>query len=244
MKTAVLLFVILILGQPVFSQYEYADRLCITERFESFGISPSGEIWVPTCTGQVYYTAQMGKLWHSIKSDSVASTPINGNFEYLDFLSEDTLMIAGYSFEHSYKSNEIYWSGDHGKTWKTIKFGENTRHNGHYVHQGKIWVGADSSLVHYSEDYGKTWKRLDQAKKIGDISFGSVYFAPDDKTGLFGTWSNALYRTPDNCETWEKLPTPLDQKKFQASSEYPNSGVYKAQIIGDSFENLVKVLLI
>jgi hypothetical protein len=62
------------------------------------GISNSEEIWVASKAGNIYYTKQIGDLWHIGPYGSL--DPYNSSsgktFERINFFSEDTLMISGF----------------------------------------------------------------------------------------------------------------------------------------------------
>ncbi|OJJ21599.1 hypothetical protein BKI52_13880 [marine bacterium AO1-C] len=235
MKSVILSLLTFIIVQQAFSQDKFTPRLYIYGGFDAFGVSPSEEIWTATNAGKVFYTNQIGKLWHSVDTDDIASTPIKGHFERLSFLSRDTLMLSGHIYGKDSKTDFVYWSGDHGKTWEKIKFGEDSWIDALYAHKGKIWMSGSSQLIYYSSDYGRTWKALDKIEKTGNLRVSTIHFALNQRTGLFGSFGNVLYRTPDNCKTWEKLPTPLDQGKYKRISKYERPEINKIRMFGDFY---------
>ncbi|MDB5011988.1 MAG: hypothetical protein JWQ25_190 [Daejeonella sp.] len=92
-----------------------------------------------------------------------------------------------------------------------------------------------SQLVYHTENAGATWKQFDKVEKTGNLRFIAVHFAPDGKTGLFGATSNVLYKTADNCTTWQKLPTPLSQNKYKNVAESNRADIHKVRIFGNYF---------
>lgn len=64
MKKTLHILTILLLPLTVFGQSDYWARLSISGGVSELGISPSEEIWVATKAGNVYYTKQIGELWH------------------------------------------------------------------------------------------------------------------------------------------------------------------------------------
>src|SRR5688572_19475584 len=200
-----------------FCQGEHSARLSISGGVSELGISPSEEIWVATKAGNVYYTKQVGELWHfgPFGSKGDYSMSIGNTFERINFLSQDTLMISGFIQEDG-KQDFVYWSGNHGKTWDKVIFGKSSWLDAAYINRnGKAWMSGNSQLIYYTEDKGKTWKAFDKVEQTGNLRFSTIHFANDEKTGLFGSFYNVIYLTKDNCLTWEKLPTPLSQNKYQ-----------------------------
>jgi hypothetical protein len=59
-----ILFLLLLLPLGAFCQNENLARLSIVGAVSELGISPSEEIWIATKAGNVYYTKQIGDLWH------------------------------------------------------------------------------------------------------------------------------------------------------------------------------------
>lgn len=76
-------------------------------------------------------------------------------------------------------------------------------------------MSGNSQLIYYTEDNGKTWTSFDKVEPTGNLRFSTIHFAKDEQTGLFGSFWNVLYKTTDNCQNWEKLPTPLSQENMK-----------------------------
>jgi hypothetical protein len=220
-----------------FCQDEHSARLSISGGVSELGISPSEEIWVATKAGNVYYTKQIGQLWHfgSFGSKGEYSMSIGNTFERINFLSQDTLMISGFIQEGG-RQDFVFWSGDHGKTWEKIVFGKSSWLDAAYINDnGKAWMSGNSQLIYYTQDKGRTWKSFDKIEPTGNLRFATIHFAKDEKTGLFGSFYNVLYLTKDNCATWEKLPTPLSQNKYQRLSKEERPDFRKVRLFGQYY---------
>ncbi|WP_192350448.1 YCF48-related protein [Algoriphagus sp. Y33] len=237
MKKILHILIVILIPITVFGQEEYLSRLSIAGGVSEIGISPSEEIWVATKAGNVYFTKQIGELWHIGPYGSL--DPYNftsgKTFERINFFSEDTLMISGFIQEDG-KQDFVFWSGNHGKNWQKVKFGKSSWIDAAYINnKGKAWMSGNSQLIYYTENSGKTWKSFDKAGNENALRFSTIHFAKDEQTGLFGSFWNVLYKTTDNCHSWEKLPTPLSQEKYERLSKEDRPDIRKIRIFGNYY---------
>lgn len=200
------------------------------------GVSPSEEIWIATKAGDVYSTKHIGDTWGIGPFGSLNElTGIGETFERINFFSEDTLMISGFIQEDG-KQNFVYWSGNHGRNWQKIIFGESSWIDAAYINDnGKAWMSGSSQLIYYTSDKGKTWQSFGKVEPTGNLRFVTVHFAKDEITGLFGSTWNVIYKTTDNCKTWQKIPTPLTQKKYKRINNNERPEIHKIRIFGDHY---------
>lgn len=237
MKKTLHILTILLLPLTILGQSDYWARLSISGGVSELGISPSEEIWVATKAGNVYYTKQIGELWHIGPFGSL--DPYNFStgktFERVNFFSEDTLMISGF-IQESGKQDFVFWSGNKGKNWNKVIFGKSSWIDAAYINNnGKAWMSGNSQLIYYTEDKGKTWTSFDKVEPTGNLRFSTIHFAKDEQTGLFGSCWNVLYKTNDNCQNWEKLPTPLSQGKYERLSKEERPDIRKIRIFGNHY---------
>jgi len=237
MKKILHILTILLLPMTVFGQSDYWARLSISGGVSELGISPSEEIWVASKAGNVYFTKQIGEFWHIGPFGSL--DPYNFStgktFERVNFFSEDTLMISGFIQEGG-KQDFIFWSGNKGKSWDKVIFGKSSWIDAAYINNnGKAWMSGNSQLIYYTEDKGKTWTSFDKVEPTGNLRFSTIHFAKDEQTGLFGSFWNILYKTTDNCKSWEKLPTPLSQGKYERLSKEERPDIRKIRIFGNHY---------
>lgn len=52
---------------------------------------------------------------------------------------------------------------------------------------------------------------------------------------MFGSFWNVLYKTPDNCKTWQKLLTPLSQDKYRRLSKDDRPDISKVRMFGEYY---------
>lgn len=231
------LLLVFILPLSIFSQDSYLANLPISGGVSEIGISPSERIWIATKAGNTYYTNKIGKLWHIGPFGSFDPYHIGSGktFERVNFFDENTLMISGFIQEGG-KQDFIFRSTDKGITWNKVKFGKSSWIDAFYISEnGKAWMSGNSQLIYYTDNKGETWKSFDKAGNENALRFNTIHFAKDEKTGLFGSFWNVLYKTTDNCETWERLPTPLDQKKYKRLSKEHRPDIRKIRIFGDYY---------
>ncbi len=227
----------MLLPFAVFSQNDHLARLSIYGAVSEIGVSPSEEIHIATRAGNVYYTKKIGDLWNTYSPDSsvrVGNISSGRLFERINFFSEDTLMISGF-IRDDQKEDFVYLSTNHGKTWAKSKFGRSSWIDAAYIKNNKAWMSGSSQLVYYTENRGQTWKEFDTFNKTGNLRISSICFSKDDKVGLFGSFWNLIYRTKDNCQSWDKIPTPLSQKKYERISKAARPDIRKIRIFGQFY---------
>ncbi len=234
MKKFLLLF--LFLSNLGFTQEEYLANLPIRGTVSEIGISPSEKLWIATKPGNTYYTDSIQGLWHfgSLQPKGITG---GGIYERVNFFSEDTLMISGYIHGEESDTDFVLWSGDRGKTWEEIKFGKESWIDAAYINDnGKAWMSGSSQLIYYTEDSGRTWQEFDKIeKKKSVLRFSTIHFSKDESIGLFGSFWNKIYKTRDNCKTWEGVPTPLDQKKYERLSKKHRPDIRKIRTFGNHY---------
>ncbi|WP_303316650.1 YCF48-related protein [Flavivirga abyssicola] len=232
-----LLLIIFILPLSIFSQDSYLANLPISGGVSEIGVSPSERIWIATKAGNTYYTDKIGELWHIGPFGSFDPYNISSGktFERINFFDENTLMISGFIQEGG-KQDFVFRSTDKGITWDKVKFGKSSWIDAAYINDnGKAWMSGNSQLIYYTENKGETWKSFDKAGNENALRFATIHFAKDEKTGLFGSFWNVLYKTTDNCITWERLATPLDQKKYKRLSKEHRPDIRKIRVFGDYY---------
>lgn len=232
-----ILLLLHILPLIAFSQNRFLAKLPVRGGVSEIGVSPSEKIWIATSSGNTFFTQKIGELWHIGPYGSFDPYHLSSGmtFERVNFFDEDTLMISGFLQEGG-KQNFIFRSTDKGLTWNKVKFGRSSWIDAFYHNDsGKAWMSGSSQLIYYTDDKGETWKNLGKAGKEKRLRFSTIHFANDEKTGLFGSYWNVLYKTIDNCETWERLPTPLDQEKYKRLSKKHRPDLRKIRIFEDYY---------
>jgi len=185
--------------------YGASNEICVTK---------SGAIWIATKTGITYYTDNIYKNWHIGKLNFRNELVSGKSFERASFFNADTGFISGFIIGDKSAYDIIYHTVNKGKTWNPITFGGSSWIDACFINEnGHAWMSGSSQYIYFSKDYGFTWENKGKVVDKGGFRLRSIYFA-DDNTGLIGTYGNDLYLTMDNCKNWNKIETPLDQKKY------------------------------
>ena len=237
MRIFIYILTIILFQNLGFAQTEFLAKLPVRGYVSELGISPTGEIWMATKVGNVYFTKGFGSLWHIGPYGSLDPLKYSSGetYERINFLSNDVLIISGFIQEGG-KQNFVYRSEDGGKNWNKITFGKSSSIDAaHFTMNGKGWMSGSSQLIYYTENFGKSWTSKDKVEKKGNLRFQTIHFNEDQNVGLFGATWNKIYRTTDNCETWESIETPLQQSKYDRISKEDRPDIRKIRILGDNY---------
>lgn len=235
MKLYTKLTLILILATSnLFSQKDYRAILEIRGATEEFCISKDSTFWIATKTGDTYFSDGFDKPWKYGTFKTNEYDLVSGRtFERASFFNRDTGYISGF-IQKDGKQDFIYWTNDGGKNWQEVKFGKSSWIDANYIdYDGNAWMSGNSQLIYYSNDFGKTWTSFDKIESTGNMRINTIYFE-NTKKGIVGDFWNRIYLTEDNCKTWTKIPSPLDQKKYVRTNKNIRPTIYKAQIFGNN----------
>jgi len=64
MKRTINILTLLIFSLTALAQDKYLARLSMLGGINELGISPSEEVWGATRAGDIYFTKQIGDMWH------------------------------------------------------------------------------------------------------------------------------------------------------------------------------------
>lgn len=204
-----------------FSQKDTRAVLEIQGGTEEICVTKSGAIWIATKPGNTYYTRGINESWHLGNISFDDQMVSDKTFERVNFFNNDTGFISGFIMsddkflpgkESQY--NLIYRTTNKGKSWKPVNFGGSSWIDACYSdNSGCAWMSGSSQVMYFSDDFGATWKNKGKIVDKHGFRLNAIYFK-DRNNGIIGTFGNDLYLTENNCNTWRKLETPLDQKKY------------------------------
>ena len=215
-------------SRDVVTGRDYRAALDITGRITEISVAPDERIWLTTYMGGLYYTNSIDSNWHYGRLDSSAVDDEEDylglnkpNLNRISFFNADTAIMTGYfHFSDDWKSpyDGYYRTTDGGRTWELRSFGgDGWIYEACVNSRGDAWLGTDGKTLHYSSDFGEHFKALKIHFKKSDRIY-ALYMA-DAFRGIIGSDANEILITEDNWSTARKIPTPLDQKKVDASSE-------------------------
>lgn len=233
MKTLKFLLILLLTYSHSFGQKDYRALLRIRGASEEFCISRDSTIWIATKTGDTYYTENLIYPWYEGSFKSNETTLVSGlTFERASFFNRDTGYISGF-IQKNGKQDFIYWTKDGGKKWEEVIFGKSSWIDANYLdYNGLAWMSGSSQYIYFTNDYGKTWQTKEKIEPNTNMRIRTIYFQ-DSINGIVGDFWNRLYLTKDNCKTWVKISTPLDQKKYNRLYSNERPTIIKAQIFNN-----------
>ena len=220
---------------------DYRAALNIVGRITEISVAPDEQIWLTTYMGGIYYTNSIDSNWHYGRLDPSAEDDEEDylslkkpNLNRISFFNADTAIMTGFMhFSDDWKSpyDGYYRTTDGGRTWELRSFGGEGRIYEACVNsRGDAWIGTAGKTIHYSDDFGEHFKALKIPFKKSDRIYG-LYMA-DAFRGIVGSEANEILITEDNWHTARNIPTPLDQKKVEASEREDQPRVDKVLIWG------------
>ncbi len=187
-------------------------------------VSPNEKIFLVTGSGNIYYTSNIDSYWHT---PYYYSGPRHKKYGHPQVLMQgaafnsDTALVVGYlSYDSSTSvENGYYRTIDGGQDWALEKYdGNDWIYDIYALPEGKAWMGGSSGKIYYSRDFGTTWTNLhspyDNSSRMGCI------FMSDSMNGISAASGNAIYTTNDNWNSYRKVATPFDEKKYKPASEH------------------------
>ncbi|MCX6316893.1 MAG: hypothetical protein NTW29_06365 [Bacteroidetes bacterium] len=240
LKLLFLQLLVLISSPALFAQAP--DRrapLDIYGRVKELSVSPDEKIWLVTATGFTYFTPSFDSNWHTgvLHPEAGRKYSIyNPDFERIHFFNKDTAILTGLisTGKGSDHKNGVYRTPDGGNSWQLINFGGDTWIYTVCTHpDGNAWMGGQSGKIYYSTDFGQLWKEI-RSPFNRKIQVNSI-FMRTATNGIAAAVENDLFTTADNWQTWEKIPTPLDQEKFTSEYSHRESRILKIFIWKDFY---------
>lgn len=220
---------------------DYRAALNIVGLITEISVAPDEQIWLTTYMGGIYYTNSIDSNWHYGRLDPSAEDGEEDyfglnkpNLNRISFFNADTAIMTGFmNFSDDWKSpyDGYYRTTDGGRTWELRSFGgDGWIYEACVISRGDAWIGTDGKTIHYSDDFGEHFKALKIPFKKSDRIYG-LYMA-DAFRGIVGSDANEILITEDNWHTARNIPTPLDQKKVEASERENQPRVDKVLIWG------------
>lgn len=243
MRPILILFAVFMAGRLVAQTPLTKVPLRFENGSPTLTVSRDGYMAITTKTGEFASAPSMTAEWKKSNpgGNDEEDFLYGPTLERAIFFNKDTGFVSGYIKGKGDEDDIIYHTTDGGNTWKAIDFGKGGwADDAVYLDSGEAWMSVSDDGMAYTSDYGFTWTTFKAADK--EERFGAIYFN-NRKEGLAGSLNNVLAYTPDNCNTWIKLPTPLDQNKYQKTNKHSRPELDKVAIIGDYYlvsqENII-----
>jgi|GEM_PF-2578243 len=214
-------------GQPV-----EREKLALPEGGVFFYVTDQEKPMLIGKDLSIFGADSISGVWRNVAD---ASTP--GQFEQVDqcdFFNDSTGFLSG--------QGSVYRTTDAGASWHFVNFGQDGWVDGTCsLDDGRAWMSISGKGIAYSSDCGAHWKAL-PIVTTNNQRYGALFFNTKQE-GIVGSMWNVIGYTPDNCQHWRQLPTPLGQKKYNKTDRAARPEILRVAIFKDYFlvnqENMV-----
>lgn len=239
--TAVVVLAAAVTGELLHAQAksrDYRGELDVSGRPNGVAISATGQVWFTTVTGIMYVADSIAGDWREA-GNSVVDTTMSGVFgrpfrmgpgsiEGLTFADSRHGIAWGLIHgDHMHnRPAQVHITDDGGATWRLVEVGE-----AFLINDAHAWASGEIILAGYdgavteklrtvlfrSTDFGRhwtSWPAPEAATPVAGISFD------DASNGLLAALNNELFLTRNGGRTWQRIPTPLDQRKYVRDNTY------------------------
>ena len=234
-KRAFLLISVLLLASlGCFAQEDYRARLDLKYQLCNLAVSPDGELML-AMDDFVCVAASPQSGWEEL--------PRYEPYRSVNdccWMSPNTIVAGGYGGLKIWKRNQT-------GSFTLIASGISDAVDGVFSRgDGKAWAYMSNKIL-YSDNEGQSWHEITslpelvtREDELMEHEITDVYFDGDGKHGLLGTDDNLLYVTRDNCQTVQRIPTPLDQHLYQIEERedyvsYGKASLGKVRIYNDYY---------
>ncbi|WP_440135399.1 WD40/YVTN/BNR-like repeat-containing protein [Chitinophaga sancti] len=191
-------------------------------------VMPGEQFAICTKAGEVAMADSLNGLWHFSQIEPTST--FSSTLENAIFFNRDTGFVSGF-IANDGKYNIIYHTKNAGKSWSKVDFRTSGWADCAWnLPNGEAWMTIAGKGVAYSKDYGFTWKTLpvyDAQQRYQTIFFNQKH------EGIIGSVWNTIAYTDDNCNTWKKIPSPLDQQAYNKTDKASRPEINKVCIYKD-----------
>ncbi len=213
MKRKVLLIMMLLMAAGGLTAQPRDRRADLEVRcLKNACVSSTGEIWMVTRCGEIYYSKGFDSVWHTVKANAEGVFWNSPTLDRVASFGNNTVVVAGFIPDEDVRSNNfVLRSADGGRHWDTVHFASGGLHwidGFSFRADGRLWMGSNNGLVVYSADGGRTFTKLNDTAlhlNVNDICM----LAAD--SGWIADHDNRIFSTSDNWRTLHRWPTPFAQ---------------------------------
>lgn len=233
------LFIIcqLIIGVTAVGQRELYNPLHFKSGHISLGVGRDGCLALTTSVGEVGLAGSITDEW---RRADIGAINVDDMFKSLaletpSFFNKDTGFVSGFIKSDQGRRDIIFHTTNGGKKWQPVKYGLEDGSVDDAVNNdnGEAWLSVAYRGLSYTADYGFSWKQFKFPEKREE-HYKHIYFNTN-RQGIIGSLNNTIYYTPDNCTSWKKIPTPLDQAKYNKTDRTSKPEITRVAIYKDYF---------
>ncbi|HEY3175423.1 MAG TPA: hypothetical protein VGK94_06620 [Candidatus Polarisedimenticolia bacterium] len=233
------------------SSVDPRSELDIFGGVDELSMTPSGQLWLSTRAGHVYFASDLAGDWResSLNLDAGELLSVRHSIDRISFFTDKVGFASGWISAEEYgPQDKVYRTSDGGASWQLVDFGEPEWIYDVFSNEGgQAWMGGSEGSFLYTDDFGKTWTRRGRPFKSMRTH---VIYMQDSSVGVVGALGNGIKLTRNNGKSWKELATPLDQKKYAAADDDGSDhritriGIFKGRLFvrqdGQVFHSLLE----
>ncbi|HYE54456.1 MAG TPA: hypothetical protein VD996_06415 [Chitinophagaceae bacterium] len=196
------------------------------------GIAKDETMTLTTRAGEIGIKTPASNQWR--RADTTFQQNLLGQtLDQSNFFNKDTGFVSGFIANGKGQYDLIYHTTDGGNTWQTVNIGQSGWvDDAIHLNNGQAWLSISGSGMAYTSNYGFTWTKLNNPEP--KQRFTQIFFNTQQQ-GIVGSLWNMIAYTPDNCKTWQILPTPLDQNKYKKTNKQSRPAFNRVAIFQNYF---------
>ena len=227
MKKTVLLIITIVLASAAVQAQQRDRRVDLEVRcIKNACVSSTGEIWMVTRCGGIYYSKGFDSVWHTVKANAEGVFWHEPTLDRVACFGDNTIVAAGFIPDEDVKSYDfVLRSTDGGRRWDTVHFASGGHHwidGFSFRADGRLWMGSNSGLIVYSTDGGRTFTKLNDTAihlNVNDICMVTA------DSGWIADHGNRIFSTSDNWHSMHRWPTPFAQGLSELNGKHDRKSV-------------------
>jgi photosystem II stability/assembly factor-like uncharacterized protein len=214
----------------------WAELPMLGEFGEELTLAPDGRLWIGTRQGEIFTADSVNGDWRRVAGPPAAGHDDDDLDEVLDrpaidrvtWVDARTAIASGYIGRGSEMMKDaVLRTADGGATWDTVSMGVYQWTNDAFVDRdGGVWMAGSEGTLVFSGDGGRTWET--RSPPFGTAGRVRAIWMEDGRTGVAAAPKNALKLTRDGGWSWQRLPTPLGQKRYRPDDTEYNDHRFEA----------------
>ena len=213
MKRTVLLTIMLAIVACTLQAQQRDRRVDLEVRcIKNACVSSTGEIWMVTRCGEIYYAEGFDSVWHTARINAEGIFRNNPTLDRVACFGNNTVVAAGFIPDEGVHNYDfVLRTVDGGRHWDTVHFASGGHHwidGFSFRADGRLWMGSNSGRIVYSTDSGRTFTNLNDTAlhlNVNDICMVTA------DSGWIADHGNRIFSTSDNWHTLHRWPTPFAQ---------------------------------
>ncbi|WP_436485219.1 hypothetical protein [Chitinophaga sp. ARDCPP14] len=214
MKLLYLFLIFTLLTVPLSAQLP-GNPVYFKSGAQKLGVSSCEQLIITSRAGEIVMADSIQGYWRSVLVNTNPKKPITRlNIERATFFNRDTGFISGFIAGSSGKYDIIYRTTDFGKSWTVVDVGKSGWMDGaSWLDNGEAWLTVSGNGIVHTADFGATWDGMNLPGWGNSQRYDQLFFTTGHE-GITGSVWNILALFHPETASWEKIPTPLDQKAY------------------------------